>query len=342
MNPSDFNPNSFAVKNNNFIGLPFDKQTAKIVFFTVPWEATVSYSAGAAESPSNILKASYQLDLYDPDVKDAWKLGIYMNSINKKIASLNKKTRKLAIQHINRLEAGKESVKAEVQQINTNCGILHQWVYEQTKRLMTQGQRVALIGGEHSVSFGYLRALAELHPAFGVLQIDAHFDLRQAYQELTYSHASIFYNVLEQIPAVQKLVALGIRDYCEEELRYQQKHRDRIRVFYDQALKEAVFEGRTFAQMGDQIIDQLPQAVYVSFDIDGLDPKLCPSTGTPVAGGLELAQVFYLFKKLVRSGRTIIGFDLCEVGSATEWDGNVGARVAYKLANLMGKSQGLI
>ena len=86
----------------------------------------------------------------------------------------------------------------------------------------------------------------------------------------------------------------------------------------------------------------MPQKVYISFDIDGLDPKLCPSTGTPVPGGLELTEVFYLFKKIVQSGREIIGFDLCEVGSTSEFDGNVGARVAYKLANLMGHSLGII
>ena len=87
-----------------------------------------------------------------------------------------------------------------------------------------------------------------------------------------------------------------------------------------------------------EIINHLPEKVYISFDIDGLDPKLCPNTGTPVPGGLELEQVYCLFRELVNSGREIIGFDVCEVGDA-EWDGNVGARIVYKLANLLDLSQ---
>ena len=86
-----------------------------------------------------------------------------------------------------------------------------------------------------------------------------------------------------------------------------------------------------------EIINHLPEKVYISFDIDGLDPKLCPNTGTPVTGGLELEQVYCLFRELVNSGREIIGFDVCEVGDA-EWDGNVGARIVYKLANLLSRS----
>ena len=87
-----------------------------------------------------------------------------------------------------------------------------------------------------------------------------------------------------------------------------------------------------------EIISHLPEKVYISFDIDGLDPKLCPNTGTPVPGGLELEQVYGLFRELVNSGREIIGFDVCEVGDG-EWDGNVGARIVYKLANLLNLSQ---
>ena len=84
------------------------------------------------------------------------------------------------------------------------------------------------------------------------------------------------------------------------------------------------------------MIAQLPQKVYISFDIDGLDPKLCPNTGTPVQGGFESEQIFYLFKKLMESGRHLIGFDLNEVGvSHDEWDENVGARCLFKMCNML-------
>src|SRR5690606_34303469 len=106
-----------------------------------------------------------------------------------------------------------------------------------------------------------------------------------------------------------------------EELEYIQNSNERVVSFFDHEIKEALFEGNNWANITDRIIDKLPEHVYVSFDIDGLDPKLCPHTGTPVHGGFEVDQIFYLFKKLIASGRKLIGFDLVEVGvSHDEWD----------------------
>jgi agmatinase len=187
-----------------------------------------------------------------------------------------------------------------------------------------------------------LKALSEIHTdGFGVLQIDAHCDLRDAYEGFTHSHASIFFNALK-IPAIQKLVQVGVRDYCEDELRYINNSNGRIKTFFDQDLKERQFNGVNWNVLCDEIVDTLPQKIYISFDIDGLDPKFCPDTGTPVPGGFELQEVFYLFKKVVQSGRKIIGFDINEVGGEFEWDGNVGARAVYKMIALLGKSQGIV
>jgi len=185
--------------------------------------------------------------------------------------------------------------------------------------------------------------MGEKYPEFGILQIDAHCDLREAYESFTYSHASIMYNVLSEVPAVKKLVPavkklvqVGIRDFCDEELNYVQKSNGRVVTFFDKVIKERQYEGETWRSIVDDIVSQLPQHVFISFDIDGLDPKLCPQTGTPVQGGFETEQIFYLFRKVKESGRQIIGFDLNEVGvSKNEWDENVGARVLYKLCNLL-------
>ena len=109
----------------------------------------------------------------------------------------------------------------------------------------------------------------------------------------------------------------------------------RITTFFDRDIKQQQYEGKTWAGICDSIIALLPEKVYLSFDIDGLDPKLCPNTGTPVPGGLELEQTLYLVEKLVQSGRKIIGFDLNEVAPGNdEWDANVGARLLYRLANM--------
>jgi agmatinase len=220
--------------------------------------------------------------------------------------------------------------------VNAGSVFLNQWVYEQTANLLKQGKLVALLGGDHSTPLGYFRAIAEQHGDFGILQIDAHCDLRKAYEHFTYSHASVMYNALEEIPQLARLVQVGVRDYCDEEYSYIQSQKDRITTYFDRDLKARAYEGHTWSQLADEIISCLPQKVFISFDIDGLDPKLCPHTGTPVHGGFEVEQVFYLFSKIARSGRRLIGFDLNEVGvSRDEWDENVGARCLFKLCNML-------
>jgi agmatinase len=333
----EFDPSGYAVKNGNFIGLPYNEDTAKIILLPVPWEATVSYAAGTALGPSNILEASYQLDLVDWKIKKAWKTPIYMTPVDSNIQALSNTTRALATQHIDNLEQAKTIDSNLVNQVNKNSEQLNAWVYEQTKTFLKKGKKIGLIGGEHSVPFGYLKALAEEEGDFGILQIDAHFDLRIAYEDFTYSHASIFYNVLEQIPEVKQLTQVGIRDACQDEFDYVETHSNRISLYGMNYIREQVYtQAQTYHEICQQIIDSLPQKVYISFDIDGLDPKLCPNTGTPVPEGLEFMEAVHLLHQIIDSGRTIIGFDLCEVGSASEWDGNVGARILYKLAVLLG------
>ena len=144
------------------------------------------------------------------------------------------------------------------------------------------------------------------------------------------------YNALTEIPQITRLVQVGIRDYCEEEWDYVKASNERVVTFFDKDIKERQFEGDSWKSIVDDIISQLPEKVYISFDIDGLSPKLCPHTGTPVPGGFETEQVFYLFKKLMQSGRQLLGFDLNEVGiSQDEWDENVGARCLFKLCNML-------
>ena len=338
---SNFDPNSVGNPNNNIFGLPFEETDARLVILPIPWEVTVSYNAGTARAPDHIFNASLQVDLFDPEIKDAWKEGFYMRSPDKKILMKSDYLRKEAELYINYISQGEiveqnKFMCKTLKEINQGSLFLNDWVYQQTKELLDQGKLVGLLGGDHSTPFGYFKAIAAKFGDFGILQIDAHCDLRNAYEGFNYSHASIMFNAIEQIPELKKLVQVGIRDYCEEELDYKNSTNGRIVTYFDKDIKERQFEGDTWKQIVDEIIDHLPQNVFISFDIDGLDPKLCPHTGTPVQGGFQTDQVFYLFKKLLQSGRRILGFDLNEVGvSHDEWDENVGARVLYKLCNLL-------
>jgi agmatinase len=342
--PVHFDPNSVGLKSNNIFGLPFTEEESELVLLPVPWEVTVSYRAGTATGPDSIFEAAMQVDLYDPDVKDGWKKGFYMMPIDRNIRKKSDYLRQcteLILSHM--VDGGQvadnEQLSQKLVEINENGKLLSDWVYEMTSSQLKKGKKVGLIGGDHSTPLGFIKALADHHKEFAILQIDAHCDLRIAYEGFTYSHASIMYNVLKEIPEVKNLVQVGIRDYCDEELAIINQSKGRIHTFFDRDIKAQQYEGATWRDICMEIIEALPQKVYISFDIDGLDPKLCPNTGTPVPGGFEAEQVFYLFRLLKESGRQIIGFDLNEVscgyGPGNGIDAIVGARVLFKLCNFM-------
>lgn len=347
---AQFDPNKYGIRNEQLFGLPFNYKESDIIILPVPWDVTTSYQAGTSQAPKAILNASPQLDLYDPDFEDAWKMGIFMQKISEQWLQINHNLRKQATTYIDFLENGGEiahfsSMQVILQHINEHCERLKNWVTQQSRQILADGKLLGILGGEHSVPLGAIKALCEKYPSFGILQIDAHADLRPNYEGFIHSHASIFYNALKQ-PQIEKLIAVGVRDICEAEVNFAKQSRGRVEIFYDWDIKEQIHirQQQTWAAFCTNIVSKLPQKVYISFDIDGLDPKLCPNTGTAVAGGLQLYEAFFLIKTVVESGREIIGFDLCEVAPNLqnpndEWDANVGARVLYKLAILMKKSQ---
>jgi agmatinase len=338
---STFNASAVANPNNNIFGLPFKEEDAKLVILPVPWEVTVSCSAGTARAPEHIFKASYQVDLFDTDNIDGWKQGFFMRPSDKKILLKSDFLRKEAELYIDYISKGEKVIKntfmsKSLKDINEGSLYLNKWVYEQTSELLSRNKLVGLLGGDHSTPLGYFIAQGEKHGDFGILQIDAHCDLRKSYEDFTHSHASVMYNALEQVPQLTQLMQVGIRDFGDEEWNLVRGSGKRVIAYFDREMKTRLYEGQTWKQITDEIVDQLPAKVHISFDIDGLDPKLCPNTGTPVHGGMEAEQVFYLFNSIIKSGRKLIGFDLCEVGvGENSWDANVGARVLWKLCNLL-------
>lgn len=341
---SKFDVNGVGNPDNNIFGLPFTEEESKLILLPVPWEVTVSYGAGTARSSDHIFKASMQVDLFDPDMLNGWHQGFFMRDIEKKILFKSDYLRKEAELYIDFISTGQnvddnKFMCKSLKEINEGSVMMNNWVYEQTKDLLGQGKLVGLIGGDHSTPLGFIKALAEKHGSFGILQIDAHCDLRKAYEGFNYSHASIMYNVLEEVKEVEKLIQLGIRDYCEEEWQYICNSNFRVVTYFDQQVKERMYEGETWKHVVDEIVQHLPQKVYFSFDVDGMDPKLCPHTGTPVMGGYEAEQVLYLFKKVVESGRKLIGFDIVETGvGESNIDSDVSAKLLWKMCNLLIKS----
>ncbi len=341
-----FDPNSIGISSNNIFGLPTTPENAKLVIIPVPWEVTVSYRNGTSKAPEKIAEASYQVDLCDLDAMDYWKEGYYMPEPDKEIVKKNDFLRHCAELIISNLSEGNATIdnqqlNRKLQEINKGGLELKEMIRQQAHNWYAQGKLVALLGGDHSTPLGLMMAAGEQYGEFGILQIDAHADLREAYEGFTYSHASVMFNALKEIPQLSKLVQVGIRDFCDEEYDLITSH-PKIKTFFDKDIKERQYEGETWKSICDDIVNELPQQVYLSFDIDGLDPKLCKNTGTPVQGGFEAEQIQYLFKKVIESGRRIIAFDLNEVScgedSQDAIDASVGARILYKMCNLFMKS----
>lgn len=342
----NFDPNSIGQKKSGLFGLPFTLDECETVLIPVPWEVTVSYGGGTANGPKAIAQASYQVDLYDPLVKDAWHLGIGMDKEEKAIRTKSNLLRKKAEKYIDALALGKDEKKDKALQktnkeIHAGCLWMNNWVKNRVQHFLNKNKIVGLIGGDHSTPLGMMQALAEKFGKFTVLQIDAHADLRIAYEGFEFSHASIMYNALK-IKEVDKLVQVGIRDYCEEELGIINDSKGRVKTFFDRDIKQQMYNGDSWDRICNRIMAELPQKIYLSFDIDGLDPKLCPNTGTPVAGGFEAEQILFLLEKIVKSGRQIIAFDINEVTPAknSDWNENVAARLLYRIANMVAMSNG--
>lgn len=329
-----FDPNAPAQPGSGIFGLPHSESEALVALVPVPWEATTSYGGGASEGPNAILEASAQVDLFDLDVERPYSHGIHMLAESPAIRHANREGKALAAKII---EAGGCGSDSELQNalvlVNALSVQVNEWVEAETRRLLELGKVVGIVGGDHSVPYGAMKAVAARETSFGILHIDAHSDTRKAYEGFVHSHASIMFNVLEDVPSVKKLVQVGIRDVCEEEILYCEKQGSRVRMFSDRELVRRRHHGEAFAKTSDAIVKELPEHVWVSFDIDGLDPRFCPHTGTPVPGGLDTNEVVAILRAVALTGRKIVGFDLNEVapGADNDWDGNVGARMLYKL-----------
>jgi len=336
----NFDANSVGDVNAGIFGLPFNINESEIILIPVPWEVTVSYGGGTINGPEQIFDASFQVDLYDPIVNDAWKLGIAMDEINEDLRDKSETYRPVAEIIIDRQCNGEPASEiSEIKDVNKVCAEMNEWVKTRSLHFLKQNKTVGLVGGDHSTPLGMIHALAEHVGDFAILQIDAHADLRVAYEGFEFSHASIMYNALKN-DKVKKLVQVGIRDYCQAEVDIINSSNGRIKTYFDRDIKHQQYKGTTWDAICQSIIADLPQNVYLSFDIDGLDPKLCPGTGTPVAGGFEAEQVIYLLEQVVASGKKIIAFDVNEVGGEDEWNANVAARLLYRIANLAAYSQG--
>ncbi len=345
-----FDPNAAAAPESGLFGLSDDPKGARVHILGVPFDATTSFHKGTANGPEAIRAASRQVDLFDPLNGRPYEAGIWMAPLEARVVAWNEEASRAAepviaaggvgngtVEHDPKLRKAAERVDAIQVELN-------RWVEERTNESLDQGKLCGLVGGDHSTPFGAIQAHATRFPGLGILHVDAHADLRPAYEGFTWSHASILRNVAERVGSVARIVQIGVRDFSEEERDFIVASRGRIQTLFDLEWADARHSGHNLKALVRRTLEPLPATVYVTFDVDGLEPALCPHTGTPVPGGVTWNEAGLWLDELVRSGRRVVGFDLNEVAPAPGplgegWDENVGARLLYRLIGFALRSQ---
>lgn len=343
---NDFDPNQAARPDSGAFGLDNTPGDANVHLLSVPIEATTSYRRGTRNAPEAIRAASLQVDLEDLLTGRPFEAGIFWHPPLARFEEIEREASALALPVIDAGGASAE-LQSNVERVDVLLDEMNKHVYEHAREALADGKLFGVVGGDHSTPLGSIRAHAEAHPGLGVLQFDAHLDLRDAYEGFRNSHASIIHNVL-QTTDVAKCVALGIRDVGSDELETLARNPERTTAVFAHDWARARGSGRGQLQpLIQRTIEVLPEKVYVTFDIDGLDPTLCPNTGTPVPGGLLWDETMDVLEALVASGREIVGFDLVEVApepgrkAGAGWDEIVGARLLYRLLGFALKSRSL-
>lgn len=266
---------------SNFLGIEkehssFDK--SKIVILPLPYEKTVSYGRGAKEGPEKILDASHFVEFYDEE-------------------TAREIHRESGIATLEPLNFDKKKGEKALEQI-----------YETTKKLLEANKFVVGLGGEHTISQALIAAVAEQHSNLSVLQIDAHSDLRDEYQGNRYSHASVMARVCEFVDP-RRIVQVGIRAQAIEEAQFI-KNRG-ITTMYAHEIRMGKYT-RVLKFWYDVAIERLTDNVYVTFDVDGLDPSIMPATGTPEPNGLFWQETMTLLKRLGQR-KKVVGCDVVEL-----------------------------
>lgn len=317
----EFNPNNAALHNSGIFGLITDYSSSKLAILPVPWDATSSGITGSNRAPKAIFEASKQTEMLIPELGNFFEKGIFMMEIDKSIELLNSKASKYSKKVIDSAGLLENSqLKRAADFVNNSSEQINDFVYDNTSKIIRDNKIAAVVGGEHSVSLGSIRSHAENYANLSVLQFDAHHDLRDSFESLKYSHGSVMFNVIEEVN-ISKLVQVGIRAISPDENQTANNSR-KIMVHSMQQIQDSIFNGEAWSNYCDNIVGQLTDNVYISFDIDGLEITYCPNTGTPVPGGMDYNAAIFLIKRVIDSGKKIVGFDLVEVNSVAEHDIN--------------------
>jgi agmatinase len=287
---------SYPLIPHNFLALPHNQsylETSRVAIIPVPYDSTTSFRSGSRDGPEAMITASYGLEDYDFELElDVSEIGIHTTG---------------AIEpHM----AGPGPMTERIK------GVVGDY--------LAMGKTVGLLGGEHSITIGSVQAHVEAYPDLSVLYLDAHADLRNEYMGTPYGHASAARRAYECCP----IALAGIRSMCQEEHDFIRENNIPVWYWDPNSFQNFQESGRS----PESVLESLSGSVYVSVDLDVLDPALMPAVGTPEPGGLAWHQLVSLLGKVAES-RQIVGFDVCELAPA---DGPpacsyTAAKLVYKL-----------
>ena len=265
------------------------RETAKYVLIPVPYDGTSTFIKGTDKGPQAIIDASDSLELYDIQ----YDIEAYLDGIHTDKPTLD--------------------LSSPEKMVNS--------VYQRVKEFLVENKCIGLLGGEHSISIGAIRAVSEWFPQLSVLQIDAHADLRDSYHNSPYNHAC----VMRRVQAYANVVQVGIRNVCREEQGY--------------IIPENIFYAHQIhnnTQWIEQVLERLTDNVYLTIDLDGLDPSILPATGTPLPGGLDWYSLLQLLEKVI-SSKKVVAFDVVELCPQAQNKASdvLAAALVYKIMALM-------
>lgn len=290
-------------KDSNFLAIEPEfsaYESSKIVILPIPYEATTSYGKGTKKGPKAILKASAFVEFFDDETNREL-------CFEKGIATLAP------------LSFKKQSQEESFDKIGTAVA-----------QVLEDNKFLVCLGGEHSITYPIVRTYFQRFPQMSILQFDAHSDLRMSYENNPYSHASVMARVIDFFPA-ERLVQVGIRALCTEEASLIKEMN--IKTFFASKIRQNHY-GKDWIK---NVVKALGQQVYITFDVDFLDPSIMPSTGTPEPEGFTYTEATDIVREIVRSGRQIIGFDIVEFApiKGLHHPDLTTARLVYKILNLI-------
>ena len=336
-----FDPNGAIPDNGNYFGIPLEPEEAALVLISAPWDLSLKVRNGSSFAPDAIIEASRSVDFFEPMAPDSWRKGIATVPIDYTIQDMSHRLRSDAerIVKVHEKQGGTTFdnlvYERSLRRVNEGFQALNDNIYKQSQTWLSEGKIVGLVGGDQSTAYGHIRAVAEHHGSLGVLHIDSSCNLKSCHQGFEFSHASVMHNILRDVPQVERLVGVGVRAFSPEE--WQRAEGDpRVKLFTGQSIWSRHFEGVLWSTICNEIVESLPQNVYVSLDVNGLTVECSPHNGMVVAGGVRFPEVIYLLGKIVDSGRKIVGFDLSEVvpDMDDKTDAAIASRLLYNICSM--------